>query len=589
LTRITPRADLELAARRAGARWVSAGEATQPIPKDGAVFCSDGWHAALLLQHLSAIDSERAWVKTFAEWLRKRAGSDLDVARTLLLIGQSIPFFQEKGEIFQGPHTTFKQGGDCDDHDRMLFAIGRAAGLPVRHAFFFGRDENRRPKNPTHVATVANVPRLVFLDSTVRNKDATDFLRFGEHPLAGARRLGVARADLMVPEVVIMGDVSNASWAVSPGIVRARVQVNTPADLLEDPVSSVSSAFQILGFQDISVWTTREELPADWPADDAGATSSLIGPWTAWVSGSWAKEAAEVPSSMSGFVSLEVKQAWQASTSTAEPSSDVCSATGTMGSLDDAAAGDDKPAGTFKPQFLTNLDGRFPWTLLEAADELAQVAGVPVQAADLAAIFLSESTLNPKAINADRCVGLNQFCPGTLEGYFRAAGVPRAPHALSPDEHAFNAHAYVLLSGSEQLKYITAFFAGHVRRHGPDSVASARNLYWLNFLPETFVPDAPDSYELPHTRKDNDTYGWYRENAGAFDRDHKGYFTAGDLRKWVDYNKNAHPRSWNEIVAALTVAQSTRPPSDGAGVLVAALGVVAVVGAGALALANSLA
>jgi hypothetical protein len=124
---------------------------------------------------------------------------------------------------------------------------------------------------------------------------------------------------------------------------------------------------------------------------------------------------------------------------------------------------------------LSNIDDAFWPALVRGA------RGLGVDPRTLAGVMLSESDLNPRAFNANGgAVGINQFMPATLANV--------AP-GLSSD-------IYRTLSASQQLAYALAFWRALYNAHPGAREGGARDLYWLNFLPATFVPHAPDSYVL---------------------------------------------------------------------------------------------
>jgi hypothetical protein len=124
---------------------------------------------------------------------------------------------------------------------------------------------------------------------------------------------------------------------------------------------------------------------------------------------------------------------------------------------------------------------------------------------DVAGLLMSESGFNPSATNSIGCVGLNQMCPGSQN--------------FTSD---YSSDAYAQLTVSEQLPYVFAFWENQMSQYGLITI-SARDLYWLNFLPATYVPNSSDSYVIS---QQGDAY--YSSNS-SLDTDGSGTITAGDL------------------------------------------------------------
>jgi hypothetical protein len=157
-----------------------------------------GWGAARFLLELARKDARREWIRAFALWLRKSGGgSDEGFARALHTYGKSLPFAREEGEIFQGPSVTIKEGGDCDCHARLIYAVAKSGGLPTELAFL------HKGENPTHVFV------RVYVNGAWRALETTVDAEFGEDPFSAARRLGVVREDIGSPEIITMGESDN--------------------------------------------------------------------------------------------------------------------------------------------------------------------------------------------------------------------------------------------------------------------------------------------------------------------------------------------------------------------------------------------
>jgi Transglutaminase-like superfamily len=184
----------------------------------------------------------------------------------------------------------------------------------------------------------------------------------------------------------------------------------------------------------------------------------------------------------------------------------------TMGSLEGAPA-------SLGASFDTTL---IAWAKTIGADPLGIVK-----------LLLSESGLNPSATNSSGfaagqyAVGINQLAPVNW-GYF------------SP----MSAAQYAGLTAEAQLPYVFAYW-GNVMKGAGISTASAADLYWLNFLPATFVKDATDEHVIVSSSS-----GYYTNNAGL-DHGSKGYITKGDLQKSLDAQPANYPALWATISQAI--------------------------------------
>ncbi len=152
---------------------------------------------------------------------------------------------------------------------------------------------------------------------------------------------------------------------------------------------------------------------------------------------------------------------------------------------------------------------------------------------DVLKLLLSESGLQPSARNStgfpegEFAVGLNQLAPVNW-GYFSP---------MSADD-------YAALTAEQQLPYVFAYFSASMKAHGLSKI-SGRDLYWLNFLPATFVPFSTDLHQIVDSSSP-----YYAPNAGL-DHGGKGYITAGDLQKSLDAQEAAHPTLWPLVSGAI--------------------------------------
>jgi hypothetical protein len=148
---------------------------------------------------------------------------------------------------------------------------------------------------------------------------------------------------------------------------------------------------------------------------------------------------------------------------------------------------------------------------------------------EILAVLFAESSVMPTAFHNEpglHCYGINQFCdPPT----FKLAVRDQTPAS------------YLALPASVQLlRYVVPFWNSAKTKHGPHVTKNARNLYWLNFLPSTVRPDAPDDYVIPGSR-----------SAALGNPDlarGKDYVTPGDLSRFLVFRQKAEPSRWNELL-----------------------------------------
>jgi hypothetical protein len=150
---------------------------------------------------------------------------------------------------------------------------------------------------------------------------------------------------------------------------------------------------------------------------------------------------------------------------------------------------------------------------------------------DLAGLFINESGLNPSAANSIGCLGISQICPGS-QGIFTSY--------YTPDQ-------YTQLTISEQLPFVFAYVQQWMSQYNLLTI-SARDLYWLNFLPATYVPNAPDSYVIS-TQGDP----WYSSNT-SLDVTGSGTITAGDLYTAIQNAEANNPNLYGYAETWLTAA-----------------------------------
>jgi hypothetical protein len=129
---------------------------------------------------------------------------------------------------------------------------------------------------------------------------------------------------------------------------------------------------------------------------------------------------------------------------------------------------------------------------------------------DFAGVIMNESQWNPSATNSIGCVGLIQFCSSSF-GVF------------SSD---YSSSQFAQLTVSEQIPYLWQYITNWMNQYNLITI-SARDIYWLMFLPATYVPNSPDSYVISTS---GDAY--YSSNQ-SLDPNGTGQITAGDLMKAI--------------------------------------------------------
>lgn len=140
--------------------------------------CPSNRAAVHLLDRLAWIDSRRPEIGELAREVSSGAKNDRDAARMIhAWVRAHVPFVPEDVETFRNPAEALELGGDCDDSARLVAALARALAIPAELVFLeqtFAADDHV-------VARIAG-----------RWAECTIPARFGEHPYAAARRLGVS-------------------------------------------------------------------------------------------------------------------------------------------------------------------------------------------------------------------------------------------------------------------------------------------------------------------------------------------------------------------------------------------------------------
>jgi hypothetical protein len=186
---------------------------------------SDPWDAARFLHERAEEDAADPVVRAYALAIVAAVARELGesgpmmsarlrdaVARALWKNVQTfVRFIEEPKETFQTARVTLMLGsGDCDDHALLLFALARAAGVPVQMLFLDEDDQ------PVHV-----VDRMADSDGSWQWAETTVDAAYGEEPLAAVARLrasGALTGADALSHTASMGDVAPAGPAATPAI-----------------------------------------------------------------------------------------------------------------------------------------------------------------------------------------------------------------------------------------------------------------------------------------------------------------------------------------------------------------------------------
>lgn len=163
-----------------------------------------------------------------------------------------------------------------------------------------------------------------------------------------------------------------------------------------------------------------------------------------------------------------------------------------------------------------------PWAKSEGVDPMAPIL-----------VMLSEGGggISPKAANRGKnkdgypvAVGINQFSTWGTNGHTAGSTFSSYVKGMTPTQ-------YLGLSASQQLNYALRFFSDQYAAHPGAKQGGARDLYWLNFMPATYVPNAPDSHVI--------TSDAGLVNANKVFADSDGVIRAGGLARAINARANS--------------------------------------------------
>lgn len=160
-----------------------------------------------------------------------------------------------------------------------------------------------------------------------------------------------------------------------------------------------------------------------------------------------------------------------------------------------------------------NLSDAFWTAIWEVAGRLHADASV------LCFILYEESGINPAAQNSIGCVGINQFCPGTYEGF---VSIPK--------------DQYLALAAEDQLvPYVEKYWAA-----GPaGSLAMARDIFWRSLLPATWKPNADPSTVVNDPAILGASYAAKVAAANPIGQTDPSVITAGDIDRYLSKIMNS--------------------------------------------------
>jgi hypothetical protein len=233
-------AQLEEAAHGTGMKLVDA-----RYGKHGIVIAQwddmgDAWAPARMLVRLAVSDAKEPAIQRMGDSIRDFSWTYFDRAQSVhWFVKERVRFQREDVETFQSPVWTMDldglnvgRFGDCDCMYLCVASLAIAAGLTQRARFL------EEQGVPSHVwAEIGMYYPSTFPSPRVGNErlewlaaETSVDARFGEHPKAAARRLGVGRVDLggAKESVLVSGErveVGNEELSVWPtvraGMLRA--------------------------------------------------------------------------------------------------------------------------------------------------------------------------------------------------------------------------------------------------------------------------------------------------------------------------------------------------------------------------------
>ena len=214
------------------------------------------------------------------------------------------------------------------------------------------------------------------------------------------------------------------------------------------------------------------------------------------------------------------------------------------------------PTGLPEPELLRALGIAIPEYsgAADIASALASNLNGIVDPRDAIKVLLNESGMDPSIVNY------------SFNHEPVAAGIFQLLVSSIPEFTGMSLADWTALSAAQQVPFAAKFWRQEAANNGAPTPMSARDLYWLNYLPATYVPGAADDYEFVRS---DDTYlprgssdwkyakGFYTQNTGL---DHsltpggppKGFITAGDMGLAAARGAMNHPATYAAITDALS-------------------------------------
>jgi len=203
------------------------------------------------------------------------------------------------------------------------------------------------------------------------------------------------------------------------------------------------------------------------------------------------------------------------------------------------------------PPLPSDLDADFPAALVQGARELG------VDPVGAAALLYVESGIKPGATNPrGGAIGINQFDPPTQVLHYGFSSVAEYAHSSACVQFQ---------------RAVMPFWRALVQQFGHGQTKfSARDLYWLNFLPATYVANAPEDHVITSNP------AWVTPNPGLARG--KSYIAASDITHALNAVMNSTSPRWVSIRANVEAAEQASGGgggvAQGAGTFVGGLALV---------------
>ncbi len=201
------------------------------------------------------------------------------------------------------------------------------------------------------------------------------------------------------------------------------------------------------------------------------------------------------------------------------------------------------------PNLVNELGANFPQAMIDAA----RTVGRGITPLDIARIGMLESGWHPHAVNSLGYVGINQFSRANLWAM-----------GIDPD-------SYATWTAEQQLPVAAKFWAHMASAYGHGATSlDGVDLYWLNFLPGTFVPGKSLDYVIAGP---SDFHGWLAHNPALVEN---GVITKGSLARALlrssDNSSGATKTRWQAIFSLTPSSGVFTKYLEGVGIALLLLG-----------------